>query len=226
LQSIDGQKKGILLQGSVFDCTKDIVEEYKKKFLDVQILLSTWTTEDIDKIPCEVVQSDPPETTSPYHSNVNHQKVGTLAGLQKMSCDIIMKCRTDQFIHNKKILTLYQNSCPNEKIMITNYATFETIDYWASDFCQIATKNILIEYWNSIPYYDGSFPAHAEIFLTGNYILRGKKNTDSWKNCLKKYFFVKDYQNDFQIEWKKLKPETQYQKTFDMLYSECVKADS
>ena len=48
-------KKGILLQGSISEWTKDIVNEYQKNFSDAAILLSTWNGEIIDDISCEII---------------------------------------------------------------------------------------------------------------------------------------------------------------------------
>jgi len=217
--------KGILIQGRISAWTKNIIEEHKKNFPKANILVSTWTNENIDNIPCEVIQVDPPEPTHPYQLNVNLQKVGALAGLEKMNCDIIMKCRTDQFIHNKNIFRIYEQSCNHNKIMIPNYATLKTIDYYVSDLCQIATKDVLLDYWNIIPYYDGTFFGSAVIYLTLNYIIRGKKDLSPWDQCLKKYYYVKDFVSDFQIEWEKLEKLQVYKDTFEEWYPLCVKAD-
>jgi len=191
------------MQGAVSDWTKDIINEHKKKIPDSFILLSTWKGEDVDGIGCEVVQSEPPQPTHPYQSNINHQKIGVLAGLEKMPCDIIMKCRTDEYIHNENIFKIFNDLCPKEKIMISNRATTEFINYFASDRCQVATKKNLLDYWNSIQYYDGSFSTIPEIYLTANYVIRKKNDIRSWKKCLRKYFYIKDAFVDFQMEWEK-----------------------
>lgn len=218
--------KGILLQGPVSDWTLDIVKEYQKSFPYAEIILSTWNNENIEGIPCTVVLSDPPIINGPYKSNPNHQKIGALVGLEKISSEIIMKCRTDQFIHNQNIFEIFQNHCPQNKIMIPNYCTIESIPYFASDFCQIATRDTLFNYWNSIPYYDGTFMIyHPEIYFTQNYILLQKKDMRSWSVCLKEYYYVRGYLEDFQIEWEKLKKNEMYQKIFNEWYPKCVQPD-
>lgn len=217
---------GVLLQGTIFDWTKKIVEEYNRNFPNSEILLSTDSNQNTDGIQCKIIKVDPPSETEPHSSrHVNHQKIGALAGLEIMSSKIVMKCRTDQFIHNKKIFEIYENSCPVDKIMIPNYPTFEMIDYWASEDVQIATREILIEFWESVPFFDGSFPVHSEIWHYGNYILNGKKDLSPWRICLRKYFYVKGFHEDFHIEWKKLKENLQYQKNYKMLYPECMKPE-
>jgi hypothetical protein len=218
---------GILLQGQITEWTKDVIKEYRLNFPDSEILVSTWENENTTTIPCNVIKAEPPSPTNPYFSNVNHQKIGTLAGLEKMSSEIILKCRTDQYIHNKHIFDIYEESCPDNKIMIPNYATIRAIDYFASDFCQIATREILLKYWNSIQPYDGSFfIGHPEIYLTSCYIKYGKKDSRSWPVCLKEYYYVKDFHKDFQIEWEKLaKFKDPYQKWHDEWWPLCVEAD-
>jgi len=219
--------KGILLQGKISDWTLDIIKEYQKNFPETEILLSTWNSENVDEIPCDIIQLEPPAVTKPFAITINHQIVGSLAGLKKMSADIIMKCRTDQFIHNNKVFRIFEDNCPPHKIMIPNYATIKNIDYFASDFCQIATKDILMEYWNSIEFYDGSFPlTHAEIYLTINYVLNAKKDLRDWPICLKEYFYVKGFSEDFQIEWEKLeKIKEPYQRWYEEYYPICIKPD-
>lgn len=196
-------KTGILVQGRISNWTKDIIKEYKENFPDSLILLSTWNEENCGGIECEVVKSDQPRFTKPYQSNVNHQKIGALAGLEKMPCNVIMKCRTDEYIHNKKIFKIFNDFCPNEKIMIPNRATIEFINYFASDRCQIARKENLLDFWNSIQYYDGSFSTIPEIYLVSNYIIRGKKDLRSWKDCMRDYYYIKSFKDDFQMEWEK-----------------------
>jgi hypothetical protein len=219
-------KIGILMQGPISAWTIEIVKEYKKHFPESEILLSTWNSEKVEGITCEVIVSDEPKSTSPYQSNTNHQKIGVLNGLKKFSSEIVMKCRTDQFIHNKNIFKIFENYCPKHKMMIPNYCTIESIPYFASDFCQIAAKEILLDYWNSIPYYDGSFMIyHPEIYLTQNYVLLNKKDMRSWSICLKEYYYVKGYLEDFQIEWEKMAKNELYRKIFNDWYPKCVKPD-
>ena len=214
---------GILLQGSITDWSEKIVKEYQENFPNAQILYSTWKTENVKNIPCEVIQLDEPKMV-PSSFHINYQIKGALEGLKKMDADIIMKCRTDQVIHNKNIFQLYEKSSSKNKIMIPNFITFEHIDYWASDYCQISTKETLLNYWNSIPYFDGTTPTHVEIFLTANYILRGKKDLSPWKDALEKYFYVKDFVKDFQIEWMKMTPEWNIKRFFDLFYKKCCVA--
>ena len=215
---------GILLQGAVTDWSERIVTEYQENFPDAEILYSTWKTQNVENITCDVLQLDEPENV-PSSFHINHSVKGALEGLKKMNADVIMKCRTDQVIHNKHIFELYEQSHSKNKIMIPNFVTFDDIDYWASDICQVSTREILLEYWNSIEYFDGTIIPHVEIYLATNYILHAKKDLSPWKEVLGKYFYVKDFVKDFQIEWLKMTPEWNIKRFFDTFYKDLKKPD-
>ena len=204
-------KFGILLQGLVNESTRDIINEYKNNFPYAHILLSTWNTENTNDIPCEVIKSESPPLLPPHKFTHNNQIIGVLAGLKKIRGNIIMRCRTEQFIHNEKIFQIYESCCPKNKIMVPDFGTYEVIEHRTSDFCQIATKELLFEFWNSIPLFDGSFIIDGGKYFTQNYILRGKRDKRPWKIVLREYFCVKSYHHDFQIEWEKLNKIPYYQ---------------
>ena len=239
---------GILLQGGVNDSSEKVVKAYQENFPDAEILFSTWKTENVKNISCNVLQLEEPKPVPLSHvcvnnwaaeefskyisskdisqNHINHQIKGSLYGLKKMDADIIMKCRTDQVIQNKHIFQLYEKALSKNKIMITNLATFEDINYWASDICQISTRETLLDYWNSIEYFDGTCPPAVEIYLTTNYILRGKKDLSPWKEVLRKYFYVKDFVKDFQIgQWMKFTPEWNIWWFYNRFYNYLKKPD-
>jgi hypothetical protein len=207
-------REGILLQGKVTNWTIDAIKEYKKKFPAAHILLSTWTTEDVSNVPCEVIQSEPPKPTFPHVSNINHQIIGAQVGLRIINADIILKCKTDQIIHNRKIFEIYKGSCFPNKIMITNLNTY-LADYRASDFCQIGTKEILLQFWNSVQFYDGSYPVAPETYLTKNYVINVKNDNRSWRDVVDEYFCIKDFHLDFKIEFEKFEIDEKKQTWFE-----------
>jgi hypothetical protein len=204
----------ILLQGPISTWTKYIVNEYTEKHPDAQILISTWTNENIDDISCEVVFSEPPSIPKPFKSTVNFQIVGTQTGLKEVRGEHVLKCRTDQFIHNKEIFQFFKNFCPDDKIMIPNLGTYEHRQYRVSDFCQLATKSNLLKYWEKIPLFDGKKPIDGGTYITENYVIKIKNEKLSWRKALRKYFFVVDYHTDFQIEWEKINNNYRYQETY------------
>ena len=215
----------ILMQGGVSKWTSEIVNEYLIRFPDARILLSTWTTENVDKINCEIIQLEQPEIPKPHKSTVNHQIIGASEGLKKIDEGIIMKCRTDQFIHNSKIFEIYEKECPKEKIMIPNQGTYETLDYRVSDFCQVGTKKILDDYWSNIPLHNGKLQIESGQYMTKNYILKIRKDDGPWKLVLRKYFLVKDVHDVFLMEWEKLNEFEDYQGVYKRNFPVSAKND-
>ena len=194
-------KLGIMLQGPISEWTYDIIEEHKVNFPDCDIVLSTWDNEDVSSFSCKIVKTKQPKISLPYNSNINFQIIGAREGLKKINADIIMKCRTDQFVHNPKIFSIYNQYCTSEKIMVPDHGTSRSEEYRLSDICQIGTKKILNDYWNLMPLFDGSYPITPETYLTKNYVLNVKKDTRRWDITRKNYFCVRGFDEDFKIEW-------------------------
>ena len=200
---------GILLQGRVSSWTKDIVNEYKKNFPKSEILFSAWNTDDVSGINCEVIQSEKPPLTYPHVSNINFQIIGVQEGLRRMNSRIILKCRSDMFIHNKNIFNIFNNDCSPEKIMTPNVGSLP-VDYRISDHCLLGTKKVLDEFWNKIPLYDGSYPIAPETYFAKNYVINIKKDNHPWEEIMNKYFYIIDFHLDFQIEWEKMATRKSY----------------
>lgn len=206
---------GILLQGRVSNWLPNIIQEYKMNFPDANILLSTWDTENTTDVDCEIVRSEMPPPTPPHNSSTNFQIIGVKNGLKKLDAEIILKCRTDQFIHNKDIFRLYKENCPIEKIMVTDIGSKINDEYRVSDFCQIARKKILESYWNEIPIKDGMYPISSEVYLTKNYVQNIKNDNRPWNEIYNKYFHYMDYNFDFQIEFEKLAYNEKYSRQWN-----------
>jgi hypothetical protein len=209
------QTIGILLQGKISSWTSDIVIQYQSIFPNAQILVSTWDDQNTKDIPCDVVKSAAPPLPEPHKSTVNFQIVECQTGLKKLKTDVIMKCRTDQFIHNKQIFKIFFNSCSKNQIMVPDLGTPKNIDYRTSDFCQIAFRQTLLEFWENIPLYDGNNYEEAGVYLTKNYLLNVKNNHQLWNSVLDKYFCIKSFHDDFQIEWEKLNNSDEYRSIYD-----------
>ena len=73
---------------------------------------------------------------------------------------------------------------------------------------------MLSDYWDSMPLFDGSFAVEAAKHLTKNYVVNIRKDNSAWKLALKKYFYVKDFHSDFQIEWEKINKFEGYQELY------------
>lgn len=204
-------KTGILLQGRISDWTRSIIEEYQINFPESEILLQTFS-DDISNIPCNVIQSISPEPTYPFQSTINFQIKGSQEGLRNMSADIIMKCRSDFFVHNPEIFNIFLEENIHGKIM---YAEFnlkkEELGYWVADFSQVSYRDTLLEFWNSMPFDDGKVNVDTEIWLTKNYVLKTKNDSRPWNSIKSKYFIPKGYHEVFQIEFEKFVKYKRYQ---------------
>lgn len=199
------------MQGRVSDWTRPIIKEYQINFPESEIILQTFS-EDISNIPCNVIQSITPEPTYPFQSTTNFQVIGSQEGLKNMNADIIMKCRSDLFVHNPNIFNIFLEENMHEKIM---YAEFdlkkEEQEYWIADFCQLSSRKTLLEFWNNMPLDDGKAKVDIEIWLTKNYVLKTKKDSRSWNSIKQEYFIPKGYHDVFEIEWEKVVKYKHYQ---------------
>lgn len=218
---------GILIQGKVSEWTKDIIHEYRENFPNAEIVFSTWKGENLENIECKIIQSELPSVPESHPNTVNYQIVGCQEGLKNIHSDVVMKCRSDQFIHNKSIFEMFFQSCPPEKIMVPELGTAsKIIEHRTSDFCQIAYREILLNYWNNIPLYTGIPWEESAKYMTKHYVLNTKNDNDPWKLTLKKYFFVKRFHEDFQIEWEKLNLFDNYKETYDLSYPNSATIDN
>ncbi len=203
---------GILLQGNVRGWTIPIIEEHQQNFPDSEIVLSTWDNEDISDVPCKVVQTKVPEPTQPYKSSKNYQIIGSRCGLKSMKSDIILKTRTDIFIHNPNIFKIFFSENTEKKIMYAHLGLVKEFrDYWINDFCQLSSKETLLNFWNLMPLHDGSDNEAVEKYLTRNYLKNESNNDISWNKIHDKYFIRKRFYEDFQIEFEKFTYLESYQ---------------
>jgi len=217
---LENLKTGILLQGRVSKWTIPIIKEFQINFPNSEIVLSTWNNENIEGIPCKIIQNSLPEPTSPYLSTKNFQILGCQNGLKAMNADIILKGRSDQFIHNPKIFEIFLKENSLDKIMYPHLGVRKGIkDYWIEDFCQISSKKTLFDFWNLMPFDDGKHEVAVEIYLTKNYVLKTRKDSRPWNLIKHDYFIPKSYQDVFKIEWEKIVNIEHYRKT---LYKESL----
>jgi len=203
---------GILLQGNIRGWTIPIIEEYQMSFPDSEIVFSTWDNEDVSKIPCKVIQSKIPEETHPYKSTKNYQIIGCRNGLKEMKSDIILKTRSDVFVHNPNIFKIFLAENAKDKIMYPHLGLMKEFrDYYLNDFCQLSSKETLLNFWNLMPLHDGRDNLSVEGYLIRNYIINIKKDFRPWKTTHDQYFIRKRYHEDFQIEFEKVATIRLYQ---------------
>jgi len=195
---------GILLQGDIRRWTIPIIEEHQQNFPDSEIVLSTWDDVDVSEIPCKVIQNNIPEVTHPYKSSKNYQIIGSRGGLKVMKSDIILKTRTDIFVHNPNIFKIFLAENGEEKIMYPHSGLIKEFqDYLITDFCQLSSRKTLLNYWNLMPLHDGEKRIPPEEYFTKNYVLNILNDDGPWNLTHDKYFIRKRYHEDFQIEFAK-----------------------
>tara|TARA_B110000438_G_scaffold235025_1_gene231603 strand:- start:2712 stop:3365 length:654 start_codon:yes stop_codon:yes gene_type:complete len=211
---------GILIQGIVTEWTPSVVNEFTENFPDAEILLSTWNNQDVKDIECNIIQLEQPEKTSPHESNINFQIKGSIEGLKNMHADVILKTKTNHFIHNSKIFEIFGRECREDQIMTTGLNSWKNRDYRITDFCQLAKKKVLEEYWYNMPYYDGSYAIAPEVYLTKNYVVNFKKDIQPWNTLIDKYFCLKNYFTDFDIEFEKLVNDEEKQEWLKRIVNE------
>jgi hypothetical protein len=59
------------------------------------------------------------------------------------------------------------------------------------------------DFWDYVPYFDGSRSISVARTLTKNYVKNIKKDSREWKSVKDLYFYEINYYRDFQIEWEK-----------------------
>ena len=209
------KKIGIIVSGLVTDWTRDIINEYRINFPSAEILLVTWKSEHVGGIDCRTLQLERPiwlkkNPKSQYQFSLNLQILQITNGLQNIDCDIVMRCRSDQFIHNSNIFEIFTKKCHQEKIMIPRYQ-YDEDEFQIVDHCMISTKKIMDDFWYNQPYFDGSYYTGTEEYIVKNYVKNFKKDSRNWKVVRDEYFFEQDYDSIFQIEWEKLATLKDYQ---------------
>lgn len=206
---------GILLQGDIRNWTIPVIEEYQENFPNSEILLSTWNDEDISRIPCKVIQSKIPEPTHPHTSTKNFQIIGSQNGLKNMSSDIVLRTRTDMFVHNSNIFNIFIQENSLDKIMYPHSGfPKEFGDYWISDFAQLSSRKNLLHYWNNMKFDDGSKSTDilpVETQFTKYYVSNIKNDNRSWKITHDEFYIKKRFHEDFQIELEKYVYRESYQ---------------
>ena len=218
---------GIIITGLVTNSTKNIIEEYRIKFPFSKIVFVTWTTENIKDLNVDVLQIDKPswlkesKPESPFKFSLNIQILQVTKGLEKIDCDVVMRCRSDQFIHNSEIFNIYFEECSKEKIMIPKFQ-HDQDEFQIVDYCMIATKQVMVDFWENQPYFDGSYYTTVEENIVKNYVKNFKKDDREWNIVKKEYFYEQDYDEIFQIEWEKLVMLDEYQRK----YSERLRRES
>ena len=224
-------KIGIILMGLVDESTKDIVNEYENNFPDAELLFCTWKSQNVEDISCKIIQIDYPsflkkkdEYVHPHAFTINISILQAREALKCIDADIILRSRSDLFIHNKEIFNIFLKNCDDSRIMVPYI--YEQEKLVVVDYFQIGYKSVLEKYWNSQEYHDdNSEYITQEEYNTSNYLKYLDEKLDDWERLKNKYFFEADWQKICKCEWTKLTLDINQQiKWKKRLYLESMKS--
>ena len=197
------EKIAIIIQGPIqekFDYLKNTLEIYKKIFKNSIIIISTWKSEDIEKINTlkdeniYILFNDEPEKSQ---SNIDHQIFSTNIALKfamNHNAKYSIKTRADVRINKSNLETFFisliktfpvkSNSLIKSRIVVPSLITFKFRIFSLSDIVMFGETNDLLQYFdlelfrNGLKKFDlnekkllkNETPVVAEIFLCARFM--------------------------------------------------------
>lgn len=197
------EKIAIIIQGPIqekFDFLKNTLEIYKKIFKNSIIIISTWKSEDIEKINTlkdeniYILFNDEPEKSQ---SNIDHQIFSTNIALKfamNHNAKYSIKTRADVRINKSNLETFFisliktfpvkSNSLIKSRIIVPSLITFKFRIFSLSDIVMFGETNDLLQYFDLELFRDGlkkfdlnekkllknETPVVAEIFLCARFM--------------------------------------------------------
>ena len=197
------EKIAIIIQGPIqekIDFLKNTLEIYKKIFKNSIIIISTWKSEDIEKINTlkdeniYILFNDEPEKSQ---SNIDHQIFSTNIALKfamNHNAKYSIKTRADVRINKSNLETFFisliktfpvkSNSIIKSRIVVPSLITFKFRIFSLSDIVMFGETNDLLQYFDLELFRDGlkkfdlnekellknETPVVAEIFLCARFM--------------------------------------------------------
>jgi len=197
------EKIAIIIQGPIqekFDFLKNTLEIYKKIFKNSVIIISTWKSENIEKINTlkdeniYILFNDEPEKSQ---SNIDHQIFSTNIALKfamNHNAKYSIKTRADVRINKSNLETFFisliktfpvkSNSLIKSRIIVPSLITFKFRIFSLSDIVMFGETNDLLQYFDLELFRDGlkkfdlnekkllknETPVVAEIFLCARFM--------------------------------------------------------
>ena len=197
------EKIAIIIQGPIqekFDFLKNTLEIYKKIFKNSIIIISTWKSEDIEKINTlkdeniYILFNDEPEKSQ---SNIDHQIFSTNIALKfaiNHNAKYSIKTRADVRLNKSNLETFFisliktfpvkSNSLIKSRIVVPSLITFKFRIFSLSDIVMFGETNDLLQYFDIELFRDGlkkfdldekkllknETPVVAEIFLCARFM--------------------------------------------------------
>ena len=206
------EKIAVIIQGPIqekFDFLKNTLKIYKKIFKNSIIIISTWKSEDIEKINTlkdeniYILFNDEPEKSQ---SNIDHQIFSTNIALKfaiNHNAKYSIKTRADVRLNKSNLETFFisliktfpvkSNSLIKSRIVVPSLITFKFRIFSLSDIVMFGETNDLLQYFDIELFRDGlkkfdldekkllknETPVVAEIFLCARFINK-LDNSISW----------------------------------------------
>jgi len=197
------EKIAVIIQGPIqekFDFLKNTLEIYKKIFKNSIIIISTWKSEDIEKIntlkdkDIYILFNDEPEKSQ---SNIDHQIFSTNIALKfaiNHNAKYSIKTRADVRLNKSNLETFFisliktfpvkTNSLIKSRIVVPSLITFKFRIFSLSDIVMFGETNDLLQYFDLELFRDGlkkfdlnekkllknETPVVAEIFLCARFM--------------------------------------------------------
>jgi hypothetical protein len=213
----DNVKIGIVIQGPIIArTTLEICKFYKRIYPEVQIVVSTWETENTDSFAAltdyhfSVIKSVKP--VSPGPSNINLQITSTINGINILldqGCTHILKTRTDVLLGNFSFLNylMWMHSKGKKNaVVFSSFNSFLFRLFSPSDQVMFGEASDIARFWSI-----GLIPKDQRIdfpekYLFMNYLeSSGYKTRDEFSNyltALRDYTVIADHEQLGQI-WNK-----------------------
>tara|TARA_B100000941_G_scaffold253824_1_gene201682 strand:- start:465 stop:1643 length:1179 start_codon:yes stop_codon:yes gene_type:complete len=197
------EKIAVIIQGPIqekFDFLKNTLEIYKKIFKNSIIIISTWKSEDIERINTlkdeniYILFNDEPEKSQ---SNIDHQIFSTNIALKfaiNHNAKYSIKTRADVRLNKSNLETFFisliktfpvkTNSLIKSRIVVPSLITFKFRIFSLSDIVMFGETNDLLQYFDLELFRDGlkkfdlnekkllknETPVVAEIFLCARFM--------------------------------------------------------
>ena len=206
------EKIAVIIQGPIqekFDFLKNTLEIYKKIFKNSIIIISTWKSEDIERINTlkdeniYILFNDEPEKSQ---SNIDHQIFSTNIALKfaiNHNAKYSIKTRADVRLNKSNLETFFisliktfpvkTNSLIKSRIVVPSLITFKFRIFSLSDIVMFGETNDLLQYFDLELFRDGlkkfdlnekkllknETPVVAEIFLCARFMNK-LNNSINW----------------------------------------------
>jgi len=208
---------GIVIQGPIIPgTTLQICKFYKQIYPNVQIVLSTWGSENTDQFQTlngggfTIIQTEKPEVSGP--SNINLQIASTIAGLNHLidkDCTHILKTRTDILLGNSSFLNylIFMHSKGKQNALVfSSFNSFLFRLFSPSDQVMFGAVADMTRFWSL-----GLVPDNQEIEFPEKYLFKkyleslgykAQEDLTSYLISLRDYTVIADHELLGQI-WNK-----------------------